>query len=110
VQHPPYVIDEKNDGFLSTSQLYRDSWYLRRGHWGKYLLALFIGTMAVTGMVRLPSWHWVLPLVTAPVAIYANYRTRRVTDLHSAFVYVAVVLVASVGGLALLLWSSAHHQ
>ena len=91
-----------------TSSLYKNNSFLQDQYWIVYLVTAIIAALAIAGLVKFPSWHWILPLFAAPTAGYANFRVRSVETHRDALIWLAVLFVAIVGGLALLGWSAAQ--
>lgn len=102
-------MNEKQDRIWSTSAYYKDNQILQNMHPIVYLFEVFIIVMSIIGLMKFGSWQWVVAPVAAVVAIYANFRTRRVTTSGEALAWVAIVfagLALSIGG---ILWAL-HHK
>ena len=74
---------------------------VQAGYWYLFVLPVLLLALVVVLVVRSPSVYWVLPAVTALVAIVATYRVRRTTTHLSTVLWLVVALGADVGA---VLW------
>ncbi|RZS44481.1 hypothetical protein EV193_101357 [Herbihabitans rhizosphaerae] len=75
---------------------------LRHEYWAGFVLPALTVIYTIVGLWKYGSLTWLLTWLCAPIAIYANYRVRTVIDYFQAFVWLLTLLLATVGGLALL--------
>jgi len=74
---------------------------LRAGHWYVYVLPVLMVAASLALVVKTPSAYWVLPLLTAALAAYANYKTRSTRTYRDTLIWLLVLFCSLVG---MFLW------